>query len=271
MDCASFMQRRLIAGRIIFLFACMLSGCQAAVHTAEASTLFLGVSPSMETMARGLIEAYRLAYPQESPFQTVVSSADDIRNALDQGRVSAVLHWTPPSSAEWAAAIGWTGIVFIVNRQNRIDNLSRDQARGIFLGLTDRWEAVGGSPGDIHRLAFEPDQETAVLFQGIVLNSDRTANGFQTVPAPYAMREEVQKDNASIGYLLGFDLSREVRPLTVDGVTAEYPNLISAKYPFRVPVYVVSKQPAPAAVLRFAGWAQSAEGQLVLFGMHTWE
>jgi phosphate transport system substrate-binding protein len=225
----------------------------------------------METMARGLIEAYRTAYPQETPFQITLSLADEIRNDLDQGRVSAVLQWNPASPEDWTAAIGWTGIVFIVNPKNSVDNLSRDQARDIYLGLIDRWEDVGGPAGDIHRLAYAPDQDLENLFQGIVLASGRTANGFQAVPAPYAMIEEIRKDEFSIGYLPGFNFSREVRPITVDHVTAEYGNLLSEKYPFRVPVYLISKDPVPAAVYQFAGWAQSVEGQSVFLTMQSWE
>ena len=265
------MKRRPIARWIALLFVCALSGCQVAVRTMEAPNLFVGVTPSMETMARGLIEAYRLAYPQETPLQITLSSPDEIRSDLAQGRVSAVLQWNPPAPEDWTAVIGWTGIVFIVNLQNSIDNLSRDQAREVFLGLINRWEDVGGPTGDIHRLAFEPDQDMESLFQGIVLDSDQMANGFQTVPAPYAMKEEIRKDKYSIGYLLGFDVPQEVRPLTVDHVTAEYTNLISAKYPFRVPIYLISKNPVPAAVLQFAGWAQSVAGQSVFLTMHSWE
>jgi phosphate transport system substrate-binding protein len=225
----------------------------------------------METLARGLFEGFQLAYPLDTSLQIAVTSTDAIRSDLNQGRISAAVQWDPPAPEDWSAAIGWTGIVIIVNPKNTVENLSRDQARGIFLGLINRWEAVGGPAGDIHCLAYPRNQELENLFQGIVLHSDRTAVGFQSAPAPYAMIEEIRKDDFSIGYLPGFDFSREVRPLTVDQVTAEYANLLTAKYPFRVAVYLVAKDPVPAAVLRFAGWAQSVAGQSVLLTMHSWE
>jgi ABC-type phosphate transport system substrate-binding protein len=256
---------------IVLLTVCMLCGCQAAERKVDTPTLYLGVSPSLETMARGLVEAYRLASPQEPTFQITVSSSQELRSDLDQARVSAVLEWDPPALDDWAAALGWTGIVFVVNPQNTVDNLSRDQARDIFLGLTDDWGDVGGSSGDIHCLAYAPDQEMADLFQGVVLNSDRTANGFQAVPAPYAMRDAVGKDKNSIGFLLGFDISREIRPLTIDHTTAEYPNLLSSKYPFRVPVYLISKKNGPADISQFAGWTQSVAGQSVFLSLQPWE
>jgi ABC-type phosphate transport system substrate-binding protein len=265
------MKYRSISRGIALSFVCALTGCLAAQRTVEAPTLTLGVSPAMETLARGLIEAYALAYPQETPFQIAVSSAAMIRSDLYQGRISAAVQWNPPASDDWSAAIGWTGIVVIVNPQNSVGNLSRGQVRDIFLGLIDRWEDVGGPAGDIHRLDYEPEQDITSLFQEIVLESDRTASGFQTVPAPYALLEEIRKDPLSIGYLPGFDFSREVRPITVDHVTAEYANLIPEKYPFRVPVYLISKDPVPAVVVRFAGWAQSVQGQSVFLAMHSWE
>jgi ABC-type phosphate transport system substrate-binding protein len=225
----------------------------------------------METLARGLWDSFSGAYPLETPLRITVMPADEIQTDLKDGRVSAAMQWNPPAADDWSAAIGWTGIVIVVNPQNTVDNLARDQARDIFLGLINRWETVGGAAGDIHLLGYEPDQDLTILFQGLVLDSNRMAGGFQTVPAPYAMRTEIRKDANSIGYLPGFDLSTEVRPLTVDHATADYPNLISAKYPLRVPVYLVSLDPAPAAVLRFAGWAQSVAGQSVFMALHSGE
>ncbi len=257
--------------RFCLLLGCVLSGCRAAVHTPEARPLLLGVSPSMETLARGLIDAYHATYPLETPFQTTAASADEIQTALDQNQVSAALQWDIPGSKDWAAAVGWTGIVIAVNVQNEVSNFTPDQARNIFLGLTDRWESVGGAPGDIHRLTYEPDQDIGNLFQDVVLHQEEMAGTSLVVPAPYAMIGELQKDKYSIGYLPGFELSRAVRPVTIDHVTADYPNLISSKYPFRVPVFLISRNPVPPEVSRFAGWAQSASGQVVFLTLQSWE
>jgi ABC-type phosphate transport system substrate-binding protein len=85
------------------------------------------------------------------------------------------------------------------------------------------------------------------------------------------MIQEIQKDRYSIGYILGFDLTREVRPVTIDQTAADYANLLSSKYPFRVPVFVISRKPVPPEVSKFAGWAQTAEGQLVFLNLQSWE
>ena len=233
--------------------------------------MLLGVSPSMETLARSLIDAYHATYPLETPFQITVASAAEIQTALDQNQVSAALQWNAPGSKDWAAAVGWTGIVIAVNVQNEVSNLTSDQARNIFLGLTDRWESVGGTPGGIHRLAYEPDQDIGNLFQDIILHQDEPAGNSLIVPAPYAMIGEIQKDKYSIGYLPGFEHSRAVRPVTIDHITADYSNLISSKYPFRVPVYLISRNPVPPEISRFAGWTQSASGQVVFLTLQSWE
>jgi phosphate transport system substrate-binding protein len=248
-----------------------LGGCQAAARASETPALQLGVSPDMATLAQGLVDAYHLAYPQESDFQISVVSANDLQADLGRNRVTAVLDWNAPESENWAAAVGWTGIVLAVNRQNDIQNLSRDQARLIFLGLTDRWESVGGSPGDIHCLNYEASQDLDVLFQNTVLHQGSTAGCGVDVPAPYAMIQEIQKDRYSIGYILGFDLTRAVRPVTIDQTAADYANLLSSKYPFRVPVFVISRKPVAPEVSQFAGWAQSTEGQLVFLNLQSWE
>ena len=257
--------------RFYLLIGCLLSGCRGAVHTPETRQMFLAVSPSMETLARALVDAYHTTYPLETTFQITVSSADEIQTALDQNPASAALRWNAPGSKDWAAAVGWTGIVVAVNLQNEVSNISSDQARNIFLGVTDRWESVGGAPGDIHRLAYEPDQDIGNLFQDVVLHQEETAGNSLVVPTPYAMVGELRKDKYSIGFLPGFELSRAVRPVAIDHVTADYPNLISSKYPFRVPVFLISRNPVPPEVARLAGWMQSAEGQVVFLTLQSWE
>jgi len=218
-----------------------------------------------------LVDAYHLAYPQESAFQISVDSTNALREDLGRNQVSAVLDWNDPGSEDWAAAVGWTGIVLAVNQQNDVQNLSRDQARTIFLGLTDQWGSVGGAPGEIHRLNYEAGQDLDVLLQNIVLHQGQIAGGGVVVPAPYAMIQEIQKDRFSIGYILGFNLSRDIRLLTIDQTAADYANLLSSKYPFRVPIFVLSGKPVPPEVSKFSGWAQSAEGQLVFLRMQSWE
>jgi len=248
-----------------------LSGCQAAKSTTKTPSILLGVNPSLEPLARGLVDGYHAAFPLEPSFQITVSSDEEIRSALDQNRLEAALQWDAPDSGHWAAEVGWTGIVIAVNLQNDVSGLSPDEVRNIFLGRSDRWESVGGRAGDIHRLAYEPDQDLGNLFQDIVLHQRETADNSLIVPAPYAMIQELQKDPYSIGFLLAFNRSPEVRPVPVDHATADYPGLLSSSYPFRVPVFLVSRNPVPSEVSRFAGWAQSAEGQLVFLTLQSWE
>jgi ABC-type phosphate transport system substrate-binding protein len=265
------MNRRSIQAWTAILMVCAAAGCQASPPTAALPVFYMAVTPAMETMARGLLEGYQTAYPLDHSLQITVASPDAVRNNLDQGRVSAAMEWNTPAADNWSARIGWTGIVIIVNPQNSVANLSREQARDIFLGLINRWEAVGGPAGDIHRAQYDPGQDLAGLFEGIVLEGGRMANGFQAVPAAYAMLEVVRKDANAIGYLPGFDFSHVVRPLAIDHVSAGYANLITEKYPFRAAVYLTAKNPAPAPVQRFAAWAQSVAGQSVFLSMQTVE
>jgi ABC-type phosphate transport system substrate-binding protein len=250
---------------------CVFSGCRAAQRTETVAPLFLGVTPSMETPARILIEAYHRAYPQAMSFQITVLPADNIPDALNQNRISAAVQWDEPTAGYWSAAIGWTGILIIVNPQNSLDSISSDRARKIFLGLIDRWEDLGGSAGAIRCITYEPDIDIGNIFQRNVLAQSSIADGAIAVPTSSAMQQEIRKDRYSIGYIPGFDLSGDVHPLKIDQVTAEYPNLLSGKYPYAIPIFLLSKDPAPAVVLQFAGWAQSVSGQSEFLSMNPWE
>jgi hypothetical protein len=50
-----------------------------------------------------------------------------------------------------------------------------------------------------------------------------------------------------------------------------YPNLLSGKYPFRIPIYLDAIDPPLPEIKQFAGWAQSVPGQTVLMQLHPQE
>jgi hypothetical protein len=251
--------------------ACVFSGCRTAQPTETGPTLFLGVIPSLETPVRKLIDAYHQAYPQALSFQIIVLPANNIPDALDQNRVVSAVQWDEPPAGFWSAVIGRTGILIIVNPQNNLDNISSGQARKVFLGLIDRWEDLGGSAGAIRCITYEPDTDIGNLFQRSVLTQSSIADDATTVPTPFAMQQEIEKNRDSIGYIPGVDFTEDVHPLKIDSVTAEYPNLLSAKYPYAISIFLLSKDPVPEEVMQFAGWAQSVSGQSEFLSMNPWE
>ncbi|MGB7537752.1 MAG: substrate-binding domain-containing protein [Anaerolineales bacterium] len=255
----------------IFFTACVLSGCRGAGEQADIPHIPIAVASALEPAATALLKGFSGIQPQGG-LLTVETMADkDITAAFAAGGISAAIQWQEPPAEEWSALIGWTGIIFAVHPDNPVRNLSAAQARAIFSGFTQMWEEAGGSSGEIHAFAFPAESPWAALFEGVVLTGGRLTTGAMIVPSVEAMPAAVAGDPQSIGYMMMLHASPGVRILTVDGVAADYPGLLSGAYPFRIPIFLRAREPVSADILTFAGWAQSVSGQAVLMELQSRE
>lgn len=100
------------------------------------------VAPVMEKLA----EAYATANPgatveiQQSDSSTGLSAVAE--GICDIGMTSRALQESEIEKGLVATKIAMDGIAVIVNNDNPVDDLSRDQVRSIFLGMTTTWESV---------------------------------------------------------------------------------------------------------------------------------
>jgi ABC-type phosphate transport system substrate-binding protein len=247
-----------------FLVIGILSGCRKSGTQTKTPHLTVAVASSLERIAAVVVEEYNKINPQGIPLEVEAVPDSDIRTPLEKGQASAVIQWKEPPSGNWSALIGWTGIIFAVHPNNPVEDLSSAQAQRIYLGWIARWEEIGGLYGDIHILAYGSDTGVEEMLEGIVLKGNRLISGARIVPSFDAMAAAVAGDSQSIGFMLGFHPAAGIRILTIDSVAAEYPNVISGAYPFRIPLYLVSEEEVPAEILHFAGWIQSVAGQTIL-------
>ncbi|MEG1479043.1 MAG: substrate-binding domain-containing protein, partial [Clostridiales bacterium] len=99
------------------------------------------VSPVMEK----LVESYKaINKDAEIEIQTSDSTAGVtgcIEGTCDIGMASRDLKDTEKESLK-ATAIALDGIAVIVNQENPISNMTKDQVKSIFVGETTTWDAV---------------------------------------------------------------------------------------------------------------------------------
>lgn len=101
------------------------------------------VTPVMEKLA----EAYKALNPNvtievnQSDSTTGVTSA--IEGACDLGMVSRELKDSETSQGVTAKVIATDGIAVIVNKDNKIDELTSEQVKNIFTGEVTKWSEIG--------------------------------------------------------------------------------------------------------------------------------
>ena len=176
-----------------------------------------------------------------------------------------------------AEPIALDALVFIVHKDNPVDNLTTEQVRGIYTGNIKNWQEVGGEKRKIinyqrDNLSFTHSiimQET--LMQGEpMIKPVEADNGIGDLHAA-----TYQNLPGSIGYCLlsflesdGFRLGSEFKILNIDGVRPDETSIRNGSYPHVVNFYTAIRTGEEAGEYedegrgrRFLEWILSDEGQ----------
>jgi phosphate transport system substrate-binding protein len=160
--------------------------------------------------------------------------------------------------------IGRDGLVFIVNENNPVDSLTREQLIGIYSGAITDWAEVGGNPGPIAAFQRNIESGSQTLFLSLLMGDT------EPMDAPTELRpggmgglmEAVSEFDGS-GGAIGFSVfyyadlmydAPNLKIISVDGIAPGSGSIGSGQYPLVNDFYVVIQkfqQPdSPARVLR---------------------
>ncbi len=204
-----------------------------------------------------------------------------------QNGVVDVLFRTPLSQEERdslsSAGFQWTeepiageGFVFVVNADNPVDTLTREQLRDIYAGKITNWSEVGGE--DLPILAYQRNDDSGSQNFMLSFMGDTPLQNAVTELRPTSMGglldaiAHFENSRGAIGYSvysyadgMYADIAK-VKYIRVDGVEPTYENMANGTYPLLGYNYAVfdSTLPADAPVRTLVKWIQSAEGQQVL-------
>lgn len=170
--------------------------------------------------------------------------------------------------------MGWEAFVFIVSKDNPVDNLTSEQIRGIYSGEITNWKEVGGRNEPI--IPFQRDegsgsQSMLIRFMGgtpiIEPDIEEVDSGMGGIIEQVA---DYRNKPGSIGfsfryYVEGIIQNPDIKMLSVDGVAPTVENVRSGAYPITAPVYAVTYEgndnPNVPVLLE---WILSEEGQEII-------
>ena len=169
-------------------------------------------------------------------------------------------------------AIGRDALVFIVNEDNPVQSLTRQQLRDIYAGKITNWKDVGGKDQEIVAFQRGEDSGSQTLFKKLLIQ------GGELMPppselAPAAMGELVDSiaDYNNSANAIGFSVYYYIdqmyskpglRLLAVDGVTPSNDTLADGSYPLCNDFYAVIHPDAAAdsPERRLYDWLDTADG-----------
>ncbi|MEK6653169.1 MAG: phosphate ABC transporter substrate-binding protein [Nitrospirota bacterium] len=167
-------------------------------------------------------------------------------------------------------AIGYDAIAVFVNKKNPVNNLTKEQIKGIFTGKIKNWKEVGGKDAPIRvntEIAGEK-RATMLAFQEMAMDKAPYGTGFKEIDFPRDQIVEVAKDengicSVSFGLLaaVSADLRDKVKAFNVGGIDPSDKNIQSGAYPISRPLLLVTNGLPKGNVKKFIDFMLSKEGQ----------
>jgi phosphate transport system substrate-binding protein len=163
--------------------------------------------------------------------------------------------------------IAYDALAIVVNPENKVTNLTREQLEGIFTGKITNWKEVGGADLKIVPYSRETSSGTYEFFKESVLKNKNYMNGIMSMPATGAIVQSVGQTKGAIGYIGLAYLNKGMKAISISydkGKTFTAPSVKAAKdgtYPVVRPLFYYYVAKNEKQVKPFIDYVLSATGQ----------
>ncbi len=166
--------------------------------------------------------------------------------------------------------IAYDALSVIVNPENKVGQLTREQIEKIYTGEIKNWKEVGGADEKIVAYSRESSSGTFEFFKEAVMEKKNYAATVLSMPATGAIVQSVSQTKGAIGYIgLAYETSG-VKNISVSydgGKTYVAPSIAAAKdksYPVSRPLFYMYDKAIKDKVATFIDYALSDEGQKIV-------
>jgi len=212
-------------------------------------------------------------YEKETGTRISVLGGGSLRGLMDltANRVdfaASCKGWVPGDRDDFEfIPVAQDALVFIVNKSNPVNNITVRRIRDIYDGKITNWKQLGGPDLMLQSFISTPEGMGGVgqSLTEMVLKGKKPVQHSNSVmlPSSAALSEQGVEITpggfASTGF--GSARKRNVKMLKVNGVEATKKNIMSGKYPFKRPLYLVIKKNSKPEVRKFVDFALSKKGQ----------
>ena len=116
--------------------------------------------------------------------------------------------------------LGLDGIAIVVNRNNPVNSLTKQQLADIFTGKTTDWSQLGGTPGPIYLYAPDDNSGTLDTFSSSVLGSQQLSERASRFEDNAKLADAVAADPNGIGFT-GQSFSRSTKVVAIVDATGK--------------------------------------------------
>ncbi|MCL6613132.1 MAG: phosphate ABC transporter substrate-binding protein, partial [Firmicutes bacterium] len=212
-------------------------------------TLSLVGSTSVQPLAEELARAFMAQNPKVNITVAGGGSGAGIKaaqtGAAEIGTSSRELKPEEEAVGLVPTVIAKDGIAVIVNRANRVKNLSLEQVAKIYGGAIKNWKEVGGANTPIVLVGREAGSGTRGAFEEIVMHPHKleVSPTMLQQGSTGAVRQFVSVTKYAIGYISLGQLDATVKALSIDGIAASEENVMKGVYKISRPFLFVTNGP----------------------------
>ncbi|GAA0734641.1 phosphate ABC transporter substrate-binding protein PstS family protein [Clostridium oceanicum] len=129
------------------------------------------------------------------------------------------------------------GFAVVVNKDVKVDNLTKKQIQDIFTGKVTNWKDIGGQDEKINVVNRSKSSGTRATFKNTVMEGKDEKEGLGTTQdSSGSVEKAISQTKGAISYLAMSYITEEkkenLKVLKVDGVEANKENITAKKYPF---------------------------------------
>ncbi len=270
--------------RSYLLFPAVVVVLLSLVFAGFAAEKEIVINPGKQLMLGGIMHAIK-AFEQETGIKVVIPKVGGCGlsvKSLKEGKISVGAMCCPANKDETGrlglvdTSVARDAIVFVVNKNVPIDNLTTEQLRGIYQGRIKNWKEVGGPDAPIKPFAHImcPNREE-VMRQCLVgvrdykhgkvgIDNGRFAPWVTNIKDETDVCKTIAKTPYSIAPVSRSMVEGNVKVIAVDGVKPTTENIASEKYPIVRYLHIVTRGYPTGATKRFIDFLLSPKGQRLL-------
>lgn len=216
---------------IMLLLVSILSAC--STDSISNGTLTISGSTSMEKLSNIAIEAFMIKYPDIMASAEFVGSSAGVEQAIagavDIGNASRSLKDSEKDAGAVENIVAIDGIAVIVDRNNTVDDLTRNQLIAIYKGEINNWSELGGTNQPIVVVGRESGSGTRGAFEEILDIEGQCAYSNE-INSTGGVMAKVVSTPGSIGYVSLDIIDDTVSLVDLEGVEATADNIKEGSY-----------------------------------------
>lgn len=161
--------------------------------------------------------------------------------------------------------LGWDVLAIVVNNDNPLDNLTREQLQGIFSGEMTNWREVGGTDSPILVVTSPKGSGMRNAVKKSILQEKDFLNREIVSAIVAASDQQISMFPGGITALSQSMLDADhVKTIKVDGFAPTAENVVAGKYPLVKPLTLVTKGQPQGDLSRFLSLVKSPQGRAAL-------